>query len=126
MPVVYVAGPYRASTPEGVQLNIQAASHVGQLACRKGWVPIVPHLSLARFDMLTSLGDQFFRDAAMELLTRADAVVLAPGWQHSEGTKADLAKADALGLPIYRSEHELPLAEAFLDEEADRLGQLVR
>lgn len=123
MVTVYVAGPYRSKSREGVQMNIQSAMQVGKLACLKGWSPVVPHANTAMLDELVpELGDQFWLDATMELMRRCDAVVLAPGWQRSEGVKGELNEADRLGIPIYRSEHELPYAAAFLEEmEADRI-----
>lgn len=124
MPVVYICGPHRSSTREGVQLNIQSAMQVGKLACLKGWSPVIPHSNAAMLDeILPDLGDQFWLDATMELMRRCDAVVLAPGWQRSEGVKGELSEADRLKIPIYRSEHELPYADVFLEEmEEDRLS----
>lgn len=114
---VYVAGPYRAPTREGIQLNIQSATQVGRLACLKGWSPVVPHANTALLDTITpELGDQFWIDATMELMRRCDAVVLCPGWQRSEGVKGELEEADKLGIPIFRSEHDLPYADAFIEE----------
>lgn len=124
MPAVYVCGPYRSKTREGLQLNIQSALQVGKLACLKGWAPLIPHANTAPLDGVSpELDDQFWLDATMELMRRCDAVVLAPGWQRSEGVKGELNEADRLGIPIYRSEHELPYADAFLEDlEQDRIS----
>ena len=114
MPVVYVAGPYRAKTRPGISLNIQAALHVGALAARKGWSPIVPHANTAHLDeVLPELSDEFWLDATMELMRRADAVVLVAGWERSSGTAAEIREAMSLGIPVYHAEHQLPRADEF-------------
>lgn len=40
----YIAGPYRAETPELIQANIDRAGELGRYAVECGRVPIVPHL----------------------------------------------------------------------------------
>lgn len=111
MPVVYVAGPYRAKTREAVELNIQSARRVGLECCRKGWSPIIPHSNTAHLDAVDpSIPDDFWLASTMELLRRADAVVLCPGWERSAGTLAEVAVAKSLGMSIYTSVGQLPLA----------------
>lgn len=41
--LVYVAGPYAAPTPEGIEQNVRRAVAVGAYATRLGYAPIVPH-----------------------------------------------------------------------------------
>lgn len=114
-PVIYVAGPYRSSTREGVELNIQAARAVGLLCCRKGWSPIIPHANTGHLDAVDpSIGDEFWLASTMELLRRCDAVVLVPGWDRSSGTKAEIEEAQRLDLPIFSSENTLPTGAKFL------------
>lgn len=120
MPLVYVAGPYRAPSVAGVELNIQAARAVGLLACRKGWAPIIPHANTAHLDICApDIGDEFWLDATMAMMRRCDAVVLVAGWERSSGTRAEMREADRLFLPIYRAEHLLPLATDFLRDRSD-------
>ena len=113
-PVVYCAGPYRNSVGRaGVELNIQVARKVGVLAALKGWCPLIPQANTAHFEEVAPLPDEFWLGATMELMRRCDAVVLCPGWQHSLGTLAEVAEAERLGIPVYRSESELPPAEVW-------------
>lgn len=113
MPAVYVAGPYRASTSLGVELNIKAAQAVGLQACYKGWTPLIPHANTAFFDVIEpKLGDDFWLTATMELLRRCDAVVLCPGYSRSAGTLGEIEEAKRLGLPIYSTIDALPRAES--------------
>jgi predicted Rossmann-fold nucleotide-binding protein len=113
-PLLYVAGRYRAATREAVAANIEAARQVGIQAARLGWYPVIPHCNTAHMELDVEHGDQFWLAGTLELMTRCDAVVLVPGWEISQGTLGEIAKADQLQLPIYRSPHLLPSAGAFL------------
>jgi len=118
MPVVYVAGPYRAETRAGVTLNIQTARAVGLAAIRKGWSPIIPHANTGDLDVIDpDIGDRFWLAATLELMTRCDAVLLCPGWERSAGTLAEIDAANQQGLPVYQSAYQLPSAEDWRQQE---------
>lgn len=115
IPVIYVAGAYRAPTREGVELNIQAARSVGLLCCRKGWSPIIPHSNTGHLDAIDPrIGDEFWLASTLELMRRCDAVVLVSGWAHSAGTRAEIEEAMRLGIPVFWSESNLFDAQSFL------------
>lgn len=118
MPVAYIAGPYRGATREAVTLNIQSARAIGLLVARKRWSPIVPHANTGDLDLVDPhIGDEFWLAATMELLRRADVVVLCPGWEASSGTLAEIAEAKRLGLMVYENHHVLPFADAWRQQE---------
>ena len=109
MPVVYVAGPYRASIRAGVELNIQSARLTGMHCCLKGWSPVIPHANTGGLDEIQpGITDQFWLDATLELMRRCDAVVLCPGYSLSEGTQAEMTEARRLGMDIYYRVDDLP------------------
>lgn len=108
-PLIYVAGPYRAKTREGVELNIQSARKVGSLACQKGWAALIPHTATGGLDLvLPDAGDEFWLAATMQMLRQCEAVVLCPGWSFSAGTLEEIEEAKRLGLPVFKSVDELP------------------
>lgn len=114
-PLIYVAGRYRAPTREAVAANIEAARQVGIEAARLGWYPVIPHCNTAHMELATPEHcDQFWLSGTLELMTRCDAVVLVPGWERSEGTHAEIAEADRLSIPVYRSPDLLPGASEFI------------
>tara|TARA_R100000935_G_C2709882_1_gene113654 strand:+ start:168 stop:563 length:396 start_codon:yes stop_codon:yes gene_type:complete len=118
MPVVYVAGPYRAESRAGVTLNIQAARAVGLAAIRKGWSPIIPHANTGDLDVVDpDIGDRFWLAATLELMTRCDAVLLCPGWECSAGTLAEIDAANKQGLPVYQNAYQLPSADDWRQQE---------
>ena len=114
-PLIYVAGKYRAATREAVAANIEAARQLGIEAARLGWYPVIPHCNTAHMELATPQhGDQFWLQGTLELMRRCDALVLVPGWETSEGTQGEIAEADRLQIPIYRSPDLLPGASEFI------------
>jgi len=115
IPVVYVAGPYRAKSRAGVELNIQSARQTGLHCCFKGWSPIIPHANTGGLDEIEpGVGDEFWLQATLELMRRCDAVVLCTGYTRSCGTVAEMIEARHLGIPVYTSLEELPTAKQWI------------
>ncbi|MDP2244061.1 DUF1937 family protein [Pseudomonas sp.] len=113
-PLIYVAGRYRAATREAVAANIAAARQVGTQAARLGWYPVIPHANTAHMELDLDHNDEFWLTGTLELMTRCDAVVLVDGWENSAGTLAEIARADAMHIPVYRGLHLLPGAQEFI------------
>lgn len=100
MNVVYIAGPYRASTPWEIEQNIRRAEEVALEVALSGAMPLCPH-TMTRF-YGGQATDEFWLAGTMELLRRSDAVMLVEGWQDSAGTLAEVDAADDLALPTFR------------------------
>lgn len=113
IPVIYVAGPYRAATRELIALNISVARSVAVSTARLGWFPICPHTNTAHFDDDLPDQDQFFLDGTLALMERCDAVVLINGWRYSAGTLGEVHRARELGMPIFACLDDLPSAAEF-------------
>ena len=114
LPVVYVAGPYRAHTRAQVSLNIQSARAIGLIAIRNGWSAVIPHANTGDLDLhAPDIPDAFWLEATLELMRRCDAVVLAPGHDKSEGTQGEIAEALRLGIPVFTAIRKLPSASEF-------------
>ena len=107
MKLVYVAGPFRAATPWGVELNIRHAEALALEVCRLGAVGVCPHTMWRHFDK--SLPDEFWLAAGLHLLDRCDAVVLGEGWRASRGTLREIERACLLGLHVFETLSELAL-----------------
>lgn len=97
--VVYVAGPYRAKTPFEVECNIHAARRLGAEVAKLGGLPLIPHANTAHFDGIQD--DQFWLDGTLELLRRADAVIMLHNWERSTGARGEHAEAERLRIPIF-------------------------
>ena len=99
MPIIYVAGPFRGPTAWAIAENVRAAEQVGYEVARLGACPLIPHANTANFH--GTMTDQFWLDATMALLRKADAVVLMETWKSSKGATAENAEAHRLSIPVF-------------------------
>lgn len=98
MKAVYLAGPYRASTPEGIRANKERVVNIARLLSRQGVLPVVPHLAQAYLsDELEDWSTALY--LGLKLLERCD-VLLVCG-EHSEGVKDEIAFAVGQGIPVF-------------------------
>lgn len=99
MKLVYVAGPYRATTVWGVEQNILAAQAVGaQVLAIDGLHPVIPHMNTRQMEGIAS--DEQVLAGTLEMLRRCDAVILVSDWERSVGTCGEVDEALRLSLPI--------------------------
>ena len=111
MKTIYVAGPYRAHTPSGVLANRHIAEICGMRLCANGWAPYIPHCNLGGFEIydgIEGLCDKVWLAIGLEWVHRCDAVFVLHGWEHSEGTKAEITEAKLIDLPIYYQKDGFP------------------
>lgn len=114
MQLIYIAGPYRAPDRAAIARNIAAARAEAVFAASRGWFPVCPHLNTAHMeDDLPHLGDDYWLRGTMRIMERCHAVLLVPGWQNSAGTLAEVSRARALSIPVYRTRELLLTAEQF-------------
>lgn len=95
MLVAYVAGPYRNS-PEGKKMAKRVAKYLWGL----GYAVICPHTNSLDFEHDVP-GDDRYLEGYIEILKRCDEMFIVPGWQQSEGTLAEIAVAQGLGMPMW-------------------------
>jgi len=122
MQVIYVAGPFMALSDYEVQLNIASAGKVGLECAKKGWSPIIPHKNTGGFENCDihpedTSDEDFWYEATMELLRKADAVVMCPGWLRSHGSQMEFNAAKDLGIPVYETVEQVP--DLFQEEGRD-------
>lgn len=99
--VGYVAGRFRAPTREGVLANIAAAVELGSKLSAAGFPIICPHANSDAMDQRIQLPDEFWLRADLLVLERCNWMAVVPGWESSTGTQGEIARAEALGLPVY-------------------------
>lgn len=110
-PLVYIAGPFGADTPDAHQANVRRAALYRAPIARLGCYPVCPHTNTSELGGPTGKSSdpkeqKFWYDASMELLRRCDAIVMIPGWQTSTGAKMEKDFAQANGIPVLFSDHE--------------------
>lgn len=110
---IYVAGPYTATGPVEGQRNVDRAMAAGIVLIQRGHQPFVPHLThyLDRYawGLGVVLGYEEWMTYNRVWLAQCDALLyLAP----SPGADRERAYAAELGLPIYDTLEQVPVAEA--------------
>lgn len=98
IPLVYVAGPYRADTPWGIEQNVHNARTWGVALAHAGAYPVIPHSNTAHFDGHAS--DEFWLEGTLALLRKCAGVILIDGWFRSAGARGEMLEARRLGMPI--------------------------
>lgn len=96
MPLVYVAGPYRSNTHEGVWKNIMTAREYAVKLWKQGYSVVCPHLNTMFMGGVVSEG--VFLAGTLEMLKRCDHIFMLPYWQDSEGSKIEKEYADSHGI----------------------------
>jgi nucleoside 2-deoxyribosyltransferase len=115
--VIYIAGPYRATNPDGspdmfrVQWNVMEAMTQALEVWRRGAIALCPHANTMFFTGAESLPDAVWLEGDLELLRRCDAVLTTPRWRFSEGAKAEVRFAVENGIPVF---HDLLQLEEWL------------
>lgn len=100
---VYVAGPYSADNVLGVLQNIGR----GELACaelfRNGLAPFCPwhDKSYAMDVQCEGMTVADFQEHSMAWLEGSQALFCIHGWENSKGTRAEIARAKEMGIPVF-------------------------
>lgn len=91
MQVIFISGPYRADTLQGVMKNIQRARSAALKLWKQGYAVICPHSNTALFD--GAADDSVWLKGYLEILKRCDAIYMLKGWEKSEGSRAEYHEA---------------------------------
>ena len=100
--LVYIAGPYRADTPNEIHDNIEAARRVAVAVLRAGHFPICPHTMTGQMDGVVP--DPVFLQLGLRMLRMCSAIVLVVPPPHTAGVTAELEYARKLWdkFPVFR------------------------
>jgi hypothetical protein len=100
MPVIYIAGPYSASTKEQKEKNIAVARDAAIRLWSNGFAAICPHLNTSHFED-HCIDEEVFLEGDKRILARCDGVFLLPGWEGSAGATSEKRFAKHLGIPVF-------------------------
>jgi nucleoside 2-deoxyribosyltransferase len=101
MKVVYIAGPFTGPNNWEIELNVRSAENIAMAVAEMGGMPLCPHSNTRFFH--GTISAEFWYEGTLELLRRADAVVVVSGWQRSKGTRREIDEAGRLGKPVFYS-----------------------
>ena len=122
MKLVYIAGPYRASTQWEVEQNIQNARREGAMVAKEGHYPVIPHANTAHMSGLAP--EELFLEGSMALLKACDGVYLTGDWQESMGSVAEYKMALELGIPVSSQWEDLKIQMGIAPEMIELGGLL--
>lgn len=106
MLVIYIAGKFRGYNAWKVEQNIREAEELGLFVAEEiGASPLIPHTNTRFFNGTCT--EQFWLDATMALLRKADAVLTHPNWVMSEGAKLEVEEAKRIGIPVFHDTQAL-------------------
>ncbi len=105
MKLIYIAGPYYASSHWETCVNIRIAETMAVWVWRHHAVGICPHKNSAHFSGVVPECD--FLNGYVSLLERCDALFLLKGWETSTGSKVELSVARNLNIPTFTRKAKL-------------------
>lgn len=105
---VYIAGaitPYPTEHPVlGFLGNIRRGVRASLDVLLAGYVPFSPFLDFQYWFYLRdseNITEKMIKDLSMSWLEVSDAVLVLPKWRKSDGTKAEIARAKELNIPVF-------------------------
>lgn len=100
LPLIYIGGPYTASSLAETADNIHRAMMLGVQVARLGGMPVIPHTNtpLPFLDLQTP---EFWYRGTMALLLVCDVLVLRKGWRLSKGSVGEHEAAIEARLPVF-------------------------
>jgi hypothetical protein len=99
LPIVYIAGKFRAPTAAGLAANVREAKHWGLRVAELGAMPLIPHANTGSFYGL--LTEQFWLDGTLSQLAKCDAALFIPGWIDSQGACAEHSFCERYAIPLF-------------------------
>jgi len=111
---VYVAGSYTDPDTVKVWANQRVGMRMAVEVMLSGFVPFCPFIDYHFFLMLREhelLTVEMMYDYSLSWLEASDCVLVIRGWENSKGTKAEIKRAEELGMPVFYSLTDLIQAE---------------
>lgn len=107
MKLVYIAGPFRAANNWGREANIRRAEALALEVWRAGYAALCPHCNTRFFD--GAAPDRVWLAGDLEMLIRCDALLTTADWERSSGAKAEVIRAQQVGIPVFHTLEDLKL-----------------
>ncbi len=122
MKIVFIAGSYFSDGDyEKIEENIRnAEKYLIQLA-NNGIGFFCPHTHTEHFERKAKAEEKFYRELDMSMLSKiADAVLAIPGWEKSNGAKAEIEWALANNLKVFYPKSPDDINEIIIWSQEDK------
>lgn len=102
--LIYIAMPYTAETPKGIEQNIENARRFVRenFPSDSEFFPVIPHNTGIGVEGLG--GESYWYDATESLMLACSAVVLGPGWRSSRGARNEFEAAQRAKIPVVEAQ----------------------
>lgn len=104
--LIYIAGPFRDSSPWEVEQNVRRAEFWSLACWRQGLAAICPHTHTRHFDNVEGVSTSDFIDGTLAMLAVCDAMlVVTDRGKHakSSGTLGEIRYAQEYRIPVFYS-----------------------
>ena len=103
MKIVFIAGPYFGDGDyKKIEENIRNAEKYQIQLANRGIGFFCPHNHTEHFEKKAKAEEKFYRELDMLILSKvADAVLAIPGWEKSNGARAEIKWATVNNLKIF-------------------------
>ena len=105
MKLVYIIGPFTASTAWEVEQNVRRAEEAALFVANCGAMPVCSHTNTRFFH--GTLTSEFWYAGTMELLLRCDAAFAVGDITNSVGSQREIDKATRKKLNVFYSRPDL-------------------
>lgn len=99
--LLYVAGAFTSQSQELLDDLTKQADIIALEAWRCGWSVISPHKNCLGYMPDEDMDYQKWMNALVAQISRCDALLLLPGWEHSKGVQMEVRFAKEFGIPVY-------------------------
>jgi hypothetical protein len=103
---VYIAGKLNDDAC-GYIKNLYRMIIAGNKVRKLGFAVFIPGLDILQGLVAGDFGYMDYFDNSQAWLDASDAVFLTPGWETSLGTKEEIKRANAQGIPVFSDLNEL-------------------
>ena len=101
MIAVYVAGKMSDSNPLQFLWNLNTLQEHTARVRELGYAPFPVADDYADIMRCRDLAMESIKEASMVWLRRSDCIYVTPDWEQSGGTRAEIAEAEKLGIPVF-------------------------
>lgn len=105
MKIIFICGPYTASSRLGITRHIREAELLARELARIELGFLCPHLN-SRHMQDVRVDPQFWYEMYLNMLEVTDALLTFGNWQKSAGCQGEVARAERLKIPVFHGSKE--------------------
>jgi len=99
---IYIAGSISSHNLLTSLENIRKGIKLSVEVLKAGFAPFSPFIDF-QFSLVEPITIDQYYGYSMAWLEVSDAILLVEGWENSKGTKAEIRRANELGIPVFTS-----------------------